>query len=360
MSGNGSGKDGPVEADAAAALADAASAVAQTTRRSVSPGAEEILGKYFPVLDHGFVALVDYMGTDVDIERAARVSYGYGTRQRSATRGLIRYLRRHKHTTPTEMVELKFHCCMPIFIARQWIRHRTANVNEYSGRYSLIPMLFYTPPVEQLQTQSRKNNQGRSGAAVASNLYDEATARWREQRKLAAGGYEWLTGNDVARELARIDLPLSTYTQWYWKIDLHNLLHFLTLRVDTHAQWEIQEFGRVMAGMLKRVAPLSYEAWIDYDVCGAPLSRMELDVLRGVLSPDNAGGLNAAAAGVMPRERLQAAGLSGREIDELLGKLTPKAVPDFELDLSSARSPEEFAARFADAVPRNDRPPPEG
>jgi thymidylate synthase (FAD) len=360
MSGNGQGGQAEGATNSAKAEPDAASPVPQTTRRSVSPGAEEILGKYFPVLDHGFVSLVDYMGTDVDIERAARVSYGYGTRQRSATRGLIRYLRRHKHTTPTEMVELKFHCCMPIFIARQWIRHRTANVNEYSGRYSLIPMLFYTPPVEQLQTQSRKNNQGRSGAAVAANLYDEATARWREQRQMAAGSYEWLTGNDVARELARIDLPLSTYTQWYWKIDLHNLLHFLTLRVDTHAQWEIQEFGRVMAGMLKRVAPLSYEAWIDYDVCGAPLSRMELDVLRGVLSPDGTGGLNAANAGVLPRERLSASGLSGREIDELLTKLTPRSVPDFELDLGTARTPEEFAARFADAVPNTDRPPPEG
>src|SRR4029079_8568511 len=137
------------------------------TKRPVAPAAEEILGLYFPVLDHGFVSLIDYMGTDECIERAARVSYGYGTRKQSQTRGLLRYLRRHKHTTPSEMVELKFHCCMPIFIARQWIPHRTASVNEYSGRYSLIPLLFYTPPVEQLQTQSRKNNQGRSGAALA-------------------------------------------------------------------------------------------------------------------------------------------------------------------------------------------------
>ena len=332
---------------------------ATSTRRPTSPGAEEILGRYFPVLDHGFVALVDYMGTDEDIERAARVSYGYGTRQKSATRGLIRYLRRHKHTTPSEMVELKFHCCMPIFIARQWIRHRTASVNEYSGRYSLVPMLFYTPPAEQLQTQSRRNNQGRSGQSVDEGLYGQARGRWEEQRKLASESYEWMTGHDIARELARIDLPLSTYTQWYWKIDLHNLLHFLTLRVDTHAQWEIQEFGRIMAGVLKRVAPLSYEAWIDYDVCGAPLSRMELDVVRTVLAGDGSGGLQARGD-ALSRERLLAAGLAGREVDELLIKLAPKATPDFELDLNSARAPEFFAERFAAAVPQTDRKPPEG
>jgi thymidylate synthase (FAD) len=327
---------------------------ATVTKRSTSPGAEEILGLYFPVLDHGFVSLVDYMGTDADIERAARVSYGAGTRQVSKTRGLIRYLRRHKHTTPSEMVELKFHCCMPIFIARQWIRHRTANVNEYSGRYSLIPMLFYTPPAEQLQTQSRRNNQGRSGQALVGDLNSEAQRRWDESRKLASGTYEWLTGNDVARELARIDLPLSTYTQWYWKIDLHNLLHFLTLRVDPHAQWEIQEFGRVMAGMLKRVAPLSYEAWIDYDVCGAPLSRMELDVLRALVTPTADGGLQASAAS-KARPDLIAAGIANREVDELLAKLVPRPAPDFELDLARARPPEHFADRFAQAVPKNDR-----
>jgi acetyl-CoA carboxylase carboxyl transferase subunit alpha len=259
------------------------------SKRPESPGAEEILGLYFPVLDHGFVSLVDYMGTDEDIERAARVSYGYGTRKKNLTRGLIRYLRRHKHTTPSEMVELKFHCCMPIFIARQWIRHRTANVNEYSGRYSLVPTLFYSPEASQLQTQSRANNQGRSGLAVEAALYTEASRRWSNIRRDAAQTYEWLTEQDVARELARIDLPLSTYTQWYWKIDLHNLLHFLTLRVDEHAQWEIQQYGRMMAGMLKRVAPLSYEAWIDYDVCGTHMSRMELDVLRRLVHSEGNG-----------------------------------------------------------------------
>ena len=162
------------------------------TKRPTSPAAEEILGLYFPVLDHGFVSLVDYLGTDECIERAARVSYGYGTRKASLTRGLLRYLRRHKHTTPSEMVELKFHCSMPMFVARQWIRHRTANVNEYSGRYSLMPMLFYTPPAEQLQKQSKKNNQGRSGQAVDETLYAEAMAhltRVREASRAAHGGH---------------------------------------------------------------------------------------------------------------------------------------------------------------------------
>jgi thymidylate synthase (FAD) len=329
------------------------------TKRPTSPAAEEILGLYFPVLDHGFVSLVDYMGTDECIERAARVSYGYGTRKQSLTRGLLRYLRRHKHTTPSEMVELKFHCCMPIFIARQWIRHRTANVNEYSGRYSLVPMLFYTPDAEQLQTQSKRNNQGRSGQQVGGDVHAEAVRRWTEIRRASTEAYEWMTGGEIARELARIDLPLSTYTQWYWKIDLHNLLHFLTLRVDTHAQWEIQEFGRVMAGMLKRVAPLSYEAWIDYDVCGTQVSRMELDVLRSLVAVDGTG--VRASSGALDKDGLAARGLANREIEELLGKLAPtRGVPDFELDLASAKPPEHFAARFAEAVPKTDRAPAEG
>jgi len=330
------------------------------TKRPTSPAAEEILGLYFPVLDHGFVSLVDYMGTDEDIERAARVSYGYGTRKQSQTRGLLRYLRRHKHTTPSEMVELKFHCCMPIFIARQWIRHRTANVNEYSGRYSLIPMLFYTPDAAQLQTQSKRNNQGRSGQQVAADVHAEAVRRWSDVRRASTEAYEWMTSGEIARELARIDLPLSTYTQWYWKIDLHNLLHFLTLRVDGHAQWEIQEFGRVMAGMLKRVAPLSYEAWIDYDVCGGHLSRMELDAIRSLVAVDDAGGVKATG-GALSKEALAERGLSKREAEELLAKLgAPRPVPDFEVAVADARPAEHFAARFADAVPKNDRPAAEG
>jgi thymidylate synthase (FAD) len=326
------------------------------TRRPTSPSAEEILGLYFPVLDHGFVSLVDYMGTDECIERAARVSYGYGTRQTSQTRGLLRYLRRHMHTTPSEMIEFKFHCSMPMFIARQWIRHRSANVNEYSGRYSLMPMLFYTPSEEQLQTQSKQNNQGRSGTVVEAEKYSEAISRWNEIRQKSQAAYEWMTNEDMARELARIDLPLSTYTQWYWKIDLHNLMHFLKLRVDHHAQWEIQEFGRVMAGMLKRVAPLSYEAWIDYDVCGNRVSRMDLDALRRLVKVEGEV-LRARVGASLDAAALAEVGLAKREAAELLQKLEPRSVPDFELDLSRASSAEVFAERFAKAVPKVDKKP---
>jgi thymidylate synthase (FAD) len=327
------------------------------SKRPVSPGAEEIIGKYFPVLDHGFVALVDYMGTDECIERAARVSYGYGTRKASLTRGLLRYLRRHLHTTPSEMVELKFHACMPMFVARQWIRHRSASVNEYSGRYSLMPMLFHTPSAEQLQTQSKQNNQGRSGSAVDPALYTEAVRRWNEIRQKSASAYEWMTEQEIARELARIDLPLSTYTQWYWKIDLHNLLHFLKLRVDAHAQWEIQEYGRVMAGMLAKVAPHSYEAWIDYDVCGARMSRMELAALRKLVAASD-GSLKGRDA-ALGTDELAELGLSKREIAELVEKLVERAVPRFELDVANALSPEVFAERMASAVPKVDKPPSE-
>ncbi len=669
------------------------------TKRPTVPAAEEILGGYFPVLDHGFVALVDYMGTDDSVERAARVSYGYGTRKVSATRGLVRYLRRHLHTTPSEMVEFKFHCAMPMFIARQWIRHRTAclaegtevyfdlpgaeargrrqlyklpieeiwrrfqptrnksrpdkqrnsffgrdrvkqmklrqvdedtlalqhtrivdvyrngvkpvfkmvledgksieatsdhrflfdggwdtlrgatglretggravwrhgdyfvnvngaaeqrpalygdpiwlqreyrghrrsltdlaeacgvsthtirkwlrryrltelgrgtfkvwrggtstgresiarwttqvaakiharhgwtcqlckqrapelhchhivpvwadldpardpanlttlcgnchrsiagreldfverlggppvkaewvprpriawnrldkaklvrirrfeyvgeretydlevegpnhnfvangivthnSVNEYSGRYSLMPLLFYRPKQDQFSFQSATSNQGRAPGSVDADFYREAIGRWEAVRKQAAGDYSWLVGENVARELARIDLPLSTYTQWYWKIDLHNLLHFLTLRVDDHAQWEIQEYGRVMAGMVKRVAPLSYEAWIDYQVMGDKLTGGEIAALSRLVAADD-DGVAARPGAKLANADLAGLGLSGREIRELKEKLDPREVPDYELDLTTMRDPESVAAEMLEAVPGVDR-----
>src|SRR5262245_54070253 len=196
-----------------------------------------------------------------------------------------------------------------------------------------MPMLFYKPSEEQLQTQSRVNNQGRSGDPVSSAHYSEALRRWNDIRAASQSTYEWMTQNEIARELARIDLPLSTYTQWYWKIDLHNLLHFLKLRVDAHAQWEIQEYGRVMAGMLKRVAPHSYEAWIDYDVCGTRMSRMELEAVQKLVS-SNSERLAARTDAELDRKALEELGLSKREVEELVHKLTPAARPDFELDLS--------------------------
>ena len=323
------------------------------TKRPTNPAAEEILGRYFPVLDHGFVALVDYMGSDEDVERAARVSYGYGTRRSQETRGLIRYLRRHRHTTPSEMVEFKFHCAMPMFVARQWVRHRASSLNEYSGRYSLIPQLFYMPVPEQLQAQSATNRQGRSGEALTA-LYPRVVERWTRLREQAAQTYEWLVGEDVARELARIDLPLSTYTQWYWKIDLHNLFHFLSLRADAHAQYEIRVYARVMAGMVKRVAPLSFEAWFDYEYGGAHLSRTELMALRQVVG--TAGEDLVGSGARVTAADLAKVGLAKREAEELRAKLAAApAVDDFDLDVSQSRSAEEFEARLAKAVPRVDR-----
>jgi len=235
-----------------------------------------------------------------------------------------------------------------MFVARQWIRHRTASVNEYSGRYSLMPMLFYTPDREQVRKQSASNRQGREGEAVSGSEYDALQREWQTGRNHAVTMYERMTSDDVAKELARFDLPLSTYTQWYWKIDLHNLLHFLTLRIDSHAQWEIRAYAEVMAGMVARVAPLSYEAWIDYDAGGARLSRMELAALRTALDSS------------LPtlREALSSARLeptmSPREAREFLAKLEAPAPLPFALDLAKAQPPEYFAERFAAAVPTAD------
>jgi thymidylate synthase (FAD) len=321
--------------------------------RPTTEAADELLGLYFPVLDHGFVSLVDYMGGDADIERAARVSFGDVTEPRNLdkTRTLLRYLRRHKHTTPSEMVELKFHCCMPIFVARQWIRHRTANVNEASGRYSMLPMLFYTPEKEQFRAQSKTNKQGRSNEELDIVRYQSAVTAWKEGRQEQASRYEMMVEWDVARELARIDLPLSTYTQWYWKIDLHNLLHFLTLRVDSHAQWEIRQFARVMAGIVKRVAPLSYEAWIDYDVCGVRFSRAEMEIIRMYVTSGQNSGWLPGPSGYGKESGL----LSGREVDEFAAKLDEIERPDFELDLGTAKPGEFFFEKMKQATPSGER-----
>ncbi len=555
----------------------------QTTKRPTVAAAEEILGGYFCVLDHGFVSLVDYMGSDESIESAARVSYGHGTRPVSRTRGLIRYLRRHLHTTPSEMVEFKFHCSMPIFVARQWVRHRTAclagnagvhvempapagswvrrcvpisrlwrlvharhtgggeaagvpihlsrlnedtgamgrarlvdvvrsgtkpvvrmvledgrsidatadhrflfadgwstlrraadlrvlggravwtrrgqavyvdgasrdpdvtlrgarvcipgreaaapslsgvhagvpagasgswapswhrgigrargeplraggtgdragllriadvqylgpretydiqvegpyhnfvangivthnSVNEYSGRYSLMPLLFYSPEREVFALQSQTSNQGRAPGSTGGEVYLEAMRRWTRARTRAGRDYEWMVGEDVARELARIDLPLSTYTQWYWKIDLHNLLHFLLLRIDDHAQWEIREFGRTMAGMVKRVAPLSYEAWMDYQVLGARFTRGDIRALARLVSAGS-DGLAARSGSSLTDSELTQCGLSPREIRELKEKLTPREAPEHDLDLGAMLQARDIEAMTRTEVP---------
>ena len=239
-----------------------------------------------PCLDHGFVALVDCMPrlvpegktADAAIVQAARVSYGAGTKQVSEDRTLVRYLLRHRHTTPFEMVELKFHVAMPMFVARQWIRHRTANVNEYSARYSIVPDRFYRPTVDGVRKQSTVNRQGGDEPIDAGTaeqflgLLDKAEANYRE--------YLSLTERGVARELARAALPVSVYTEWYWKCDLHNTLRFLSLRMEAHAQQEIQDFARAMYRLIEPLAPATCEAFMDYDFESMHLSRLEVEAIR--------------------------------------------------------------------------------
>ena len=220
---------------------DAARAASHTTLRPTVPALEAYLFKAVPVLDHGFVRVVDYMGDDGAVVQAARVSYGRGTRKALEDEGLIRYLMRHYHSTPFEMCEIKFHVKLPIFVARQWIRHRTANVNEYSARYSIMDKDFYLPAPEQLAVQSSDNRQGR-GEVLDSATAERVISLLREDADQTYGHYEEMLGDEIglARELARMNLTLNTYTQWYWKTDLHNLFHFLRLRADGHAQYEIR------------------------------------------------------------------------------------------------------------------------
>jgi thymidylate synthase (FAD) len=241
-------------------------------------------------LDHGFVALMDVMPrmvpqgqtADQAIVQSARVSYGQGTKKLNEDRGLIRYLLRHRHTTPFEMVEFKFHVAMPIFIARQWIRHRTANVNEYSGRYSVMPDQFYRPTVEQVRKQSASNRQGGAERLAEAGKIEtaEAFVKYLEDAESLYKRYSDLAEAGVSRELARIGLPVSQYTQWYWKIDLHNLLHFLSLRMDSHAQEEIQVYARAMHDLILPMIPVTMEAWKDYVTGSVRLSRLEVEALR--------------------------------------------------------------------------------
>jgi thymidylate synthase (FAD) len=267
---------------------------AQTARATVE-AMEEILYKPIKVLDHGFVRVVDYMGDDSAIVQSARVSYGAGTKKISLDRGLIQYLIRHKHTTPFEMCEIKFHIKLPMFIARQWIRHRTANVNEYSARYSILGKDFYLPERDQLAVQSLTNRQGRD----AEVLNDAEAARVLEMLKGDAlqcyAHYEEMLNEDMegnvvdesraklARELARMNLPVNFYTEWYWKIDLHNLLHFLHLRADPHAQYEIRVYAQAMLDIVKKWVPLTYEAFMEYSVNGTNLSNNAMNVIKQML-----------------------------------------------------------------------------
>ncbi len=268
------------------------------------------LNREYKVLDHGFVRLVDCMGDDAAIVQAARVSYGEGTKKVSEDRGLIRYLMRRRHTSPFEMVEFKFHVKLPIFVARQWIRHRTANVNEYSGRYSVMKQEFYIPQPGDIRYQSTVNKQGRSEEEVPDELKQKLVEYLQKSQRESYENYQEFVETGLARELARIGLPLSLYTEWYWKIDLHNLFHFLRLRMDAHAQWEIQQYAQVMADIVKTVCPLAYEAFVDYSLNAAFFSGPELKALQPYL--ENV---------TNKIEDMISGGLSQREARELLDKL---------------------------------------
>ncbi len=241
---------------------------------------KELIGKEFKCLDHGFVRLVDYMGDDAAIVQAARVSYGKGTKSVSEDTTLIRYLMRNQHTSPFEMVELKFHIRLPIFVARQWIRHRTANVNEYSGRYSEMSDEFYLPEISQIRSQSLVNKQARSEMEIGTETSQNIISSMENSQKESYNEYQDYLENGLAREVARINLPVSNYTEWYWKIDLHNLFRFLKLRMDHHAQYEIQVYANTIADILKDILPISYQAFSDYIQNSVTFSHSELSLLK--------------------------------------------------------------------------------
>jgi thymidylate synthase (FAD) len=328
---------------------EAQRAIETPTRRATVPALEEILYRPVPVLDHGFVRVIDYMGDDGAIVQAARVSYGKGTRQVSEDRGLIHYLLRHRHSTPFEMCEIKFHVKLPIFVARQWIRHRTANVNEYSARYSILDKEFYVPDRDFLEAhrtrrrrerqgykdepdmfpdrprhlaaQSSNNRQGRDealppeeAAEVLALIKAEASREYTIYTKLlnedAEGNVLDPGRHGLARELARMVLPANTYTQWYWKVDLHNLMHFLSLRADPHAQYEIRVYAEAMIEMLRRWVPITHDAFIEHRLKAASLSAGALAVVRRRLAGE--------------KVTAETSGLGKREWAELQAILEPK------------------------------------
>ena len=281
-----------------------------TTRRATVPALEEILYEPHQLLDHGFVRVVDYMGDDAAIVQAARVSYGKGTKQVNQDRGLIHYLMRHWHSTPFEMCEIKFHVKLPIFVARQWIRHRTANVNEYSARYSVLNKEFYIPKRENLGPQSAQNHQGRAGelsddeaARVMELLKNDAEQCYDHYEEMmnenAAGEVLDEDKTGLARELARMNLNLNYYTEWYWKIDLHNLMHFLRLRADSHAQYEIQVYAEVMTEILKKWCPIAHEAYEEYREGAMNLSKTGTSVVKRLVAGEK---VTQADSGLGKRE----------------------------------------------------------
>ena len=286
-----------------------------TTKRVTAPELEEILYDAIPVLDHGFIRVVDYMGDDASIVQAARVSYGKGTKKVSTDAGLIKYLMRHWHSTPFEMCEIKYHIKLPIFIARQWIRHRTANVNEYSARYSILDKEFYLPTSENLAAQSQSNRQGRGevlkgdqAKKVLDLLKSDSERTYSNYEEMLNERYDGTVIDEkkigLARELARMNLTLNTYTQWYWKTDLLNLMNFLRLRADSHAQYEIRVYADIMLETVKKWVPITYDAFMDYRVGGTEVSAKGKTIIQKLIKGENVD--------------LDSSGLSKREWNELM------------------------------------------
>ena len=285
------------------------------TKRVTAPNLEKILYEAIPILDHGFIRVIDYMGNDTSIVQAARVSYGKGTKQVSTDSGLIKYLMRHWHSTPFEMCEIKYHVKLPIFIARQWIRHRTANVNEYSARYSILDKEFYLPKKEHLAAQSKNNRQGR-GEVLEGEQANKVLSLLRDDAERTYDNYETMLNerydgsvvdkneHGLARELARMNLTLNTYTQWYWKTDLLNLMNFLRLRADSHAQYEIRAYADAMLDTLKSWVPITYDAFLDYRVGGTEVSSKGKILIQKLIKGE--------------KIDMESSGLSKREWNELM------------------------------------------
>jgi thymidylate synthase (FAD) len=292
-----------------------------STKRVTSPELEKVLYEAIPVLDHGFIRVIDYMGDDTSIVQSARVSYGKGTKKVSTDEGLIRYLMRHWHSTPFEMCEIKYHVKLPIFIARQWIRHRTANVNEYSARYSILDKEFYIPAKEQLSAQATNNRQGR-GDLITGQQADEVLKILKDDAVRTYDNYEKMLNerfdgtiidekkSGLARELARMNLTLNSYTQWYWKTDLLNLMNFLFLRGDSHAQYEIRVYAEKMLETVKKWVPITHAAFLDYRVGAAHLSSKGLKIVKSMINGNKVG--------------YEDSGLSKREWNELMEVIDKK------------------------------------
>ena len=282
--------------------------------RTLVPEAEQILDQAFPVLDKGFVRLVDYLGSDARIVQSARVSYGEGTKSFREDKGLIDYLLRHQHTSPFEQVSLTFHCKMPIFVARQWVRHRTAKLNEISGRYSVMKDEFYVPEDSAIAFQSIDNKQGRSTEEVSPEVKAKVRELLEKGQRQSFVEYEALLDEGVARELARINLPLSLYTEWYWTMDLHNLFHFLALRLDGHAQLEIRKYAEVILDITRAVAPVAVESFENHLLGGVRFNRQELEALRALATDQAAAEAALGQASAKEKERFWAKLKEGKQL----------------------------------------------